>query len=160
MIKITTKLSFEEYISINYHMFYSRWVSKVINAFGLFYALLLVISIVFNGSFRWFFIFPVVIFLLGPRVEIYLRSKRNYKSDATIGESIEYQFCNDEIIVTGQSFSSRLSWNTIYKVSETKEWVLIWQNKLVAYPIPKRNIRGDDLKSFREIVNNHKTLKR
>ncbi len=76
-----------------------------------------------------------------------------------IGETIEYQFDNEEIIVTGQSFSSRFSWNKIYKVTETKDWVLIWQNRQMANVIPKRSFEGDDLKSFKEIVNNQKTLK-
>jgi hypothetical protein len=128
--------------------------------FGVLIVFFPVILLIKNDYFPWFLIFPGLFLLLGPLAEIYFKSKRNYKSDLLIGETIEYQFDNEEIIVTGQSFSSRFSWNKIYKVTETKDWLLIWQNRQMANVIPKRSFEGDDLKSFKEIVNNQKTLKK
>ena len=94
MIKVSIKFSIEDYMKINYHFYYRRWTSKVTIAFGVLIVFFPVILLIKNDYFPWFLIFPGLFLLLVPLAEIYFKSKRNYKSDLLIGETIEYQFDN------------------------------------------------------------------
>jgi hypothetical protein len=55
--------------------------------------------------------------------------------------------------ITGETFSSEMDWSKIYKVLELKNWILIYQSKLIANAIPKESF-DDNLESFKEIVRN------
>ena len=70
-----------------------------------------------------------------------------------------YEFNDETITTTGESFSAKLTWDKIYSVTENKDWVLIWQNQQVANVLPKRDFLNEDLKTFKEIVKRQKSFK-
>ena len=86
----------------------------------------------------------------------YFGAKKNYKTNQRITENIEYQFGEDNLIVKGESFNSQLTWNKIYKVTQTKNLVLIWQNRQVANAIPKRDIWEGQIEELKIILDRHK----
>ncbi|MBC7828738.1 MAG: YcxB family protein [Chitinophagaceae bacterium] len=73
-----------------------------------------------------------------------------------MGEAIEYHFDNDYLLMKGQSFNFELSWNKVYKVTKTKNWILIWQNNQIATPIPRRDIDEELITHLRGTLNGHK----
>ena len=137
--------------TVNYHMFYRKWAIKGMTGFGLFFILLSLFTLM-SGDFSWFLLILGLFLTIGLRVQVYFSAKRNYKTDGRVGERIEYLFDNDEIRITGESFSSRLTWDKIYSVTENKDWVLIWQNQQIANFVPKRDFKDSELTSFKEIV--------
>lgn len=158
MINLTTKLSVDDYVKVNYYMFYRKWVIKGMTGFGLFFILLSLFTLV-SADFSWFLFLFGLFITAGLRIQIYFAAKRTYKTDGRVAEKIEYQFDNEEIRITGESFNSRLTWDKIYRVTENKDWVLIWQNQLIANVIPKRDFKDNDFESFKQIVAGQSRLK-
>lgn len=157
MVEITSKLSLDDYVSVNYHMVYRKWAVKGMVGFGFFFILLSLFSLV-SGNFSWFLLFFGLFLTVGLRIQIYFAAKRNYK-DGRVSEQINYVFDNSEIKITGKTFSSQLTWSKVYSVTENKDFVLIWQNRLIANPIPKRDFKESEWLAFKQIVSEQAGLK-
>jgi len=158
-INITTKLSVEDYVKVNYHLFYRKWPIKGMTGFGIFFILLALITLISSDNFSWFLLIFGLAITVGLRAQVYFAAMRNYKSDGRVREQIDYQFDNEEIRITGESFNSRLTWDKIYSVTENKDWILIWQNQQIANVVPKRDFKDGELQTFKEIVNSQSGLK-
>lgn len=157
-IILTTKLSINDFIKVNYHMLYRKWAIKGMTGFGLFFILLSLFTLM-SGDFSWFLLIFGLFLTVGLPVQVYFAAKRNYKTDGRVSETIEYLFDNEEVKIAGESFNSRLTWDKIYSVTENKNWILIWQNQQIANVVPKRDFKEDELKLFKEIVKRQIGLK-
>lgn len=157
-IILTTKLSINDFIKVNYHMLYRKWAIKGMTGFGLFFILLSLFTLM-SGDFSWFLLIFGLFLTVGLPVQVYFAAKRNYKTDGRVSETIEYLFDNEEVKIAGESFNSRLTWDKIYNVTENKDWILIWQNQQIANVVPKRDFKEDELKLFKEIVKRQIGLK-
>ncbi len=157
-ISISTKLSLQDTININYYFYYSRWYVKVFTGVGL----LLMINYFFpqfeSERQEENLIFGLIVTILIP-ISIYFSSRMKFKTNARIQEEIIYEFDEEHINVIGNSFSSSQSWEKIYKVSESKNWILIWNDRQSANPIPKRDISEEELMTLKGIVIRHPGLK-
>jgi hypothetical protein len=111
-----------------------------------------------DGSpyFPLFFGFFVVVVL---PFSIYRSAKKSFSSNERINEKIIYEFTEDKIKITGETFNSELSWEKTYKILELKNWFLIYQSSLIANVIPK-NAFGDDLKEFKELIGRKPFIKK
>jgi len=158
-IVLTTKLSIDDYIKVNYHLLYRKLVIKFMTGIGLF--MLLIITFSFNDftSFPWFQLIFGLFLTVGLPVQVYFAAKRNYKSTGRISETIAYEFDKEHIQLTGESFNSKLTWDKIYSVTENKDWVLIWQNRQIANVVPKRDFKDGQLQAFKDIVKLQSGLK-
>jgi len=158
MINVTTKLTVDDYIKVNYHMVYRKWAIKGMVGFGIFFVLLSLFTLV-SGDFSWFLLIFGLFLTVGLRTQVYFAAKRTYKTDGRISENLEYLFDNKEITITGESFNSRLTWDKIYSVTENKDWVLIWINRQIANVVPKRDFKNGELQAFKAIVGSQTGLK-
>lgn len=100
--------------------------------------------------------FISLFFLVLLPLTTYISAKRNFTASKRISEPIEYFFDKDDFSVTGESFNSRVTWDKVYKVTETKNWILIWQNRQVATPAPKWGIVEGQVSDLKQILDNHK----
>lgn len=66
-----------------------------------------------------------------------------------------YEFTNDKIIISGESFHTELSWDKTYKVLELNKWILIYQSRLAANILAKEAF-GDQLDAFKTLVKSTK----
>lgn len=87
-----------------------------------------------------------------------IAAKRTFTSNKMFQEEVIYEFVDDTIKTTGESFKSELSWSSIYKAKELKEWFLIYQSKQLFYMIPKDALEGKQAE-FKEISKAQKGLK-
>lgn len=158
MIDISTKLSIDDYVKVNYYILYRKWAIKGMTGLGFFFILLSLFSLAL-GDFAWFLLVFGLFLTAGLRIQVYFAALRTYKTDGRVSENINYSFDNNEIRITGESFNSRLTWNKIYSVTENKDYVLIWQNQLIANAIPKRDFRENEFASFKQIVNEQTNIK-
>ena len=111
----------------------------------------------FNGiSSLLLFFFPLIILILP--FSIYRNAKKNFESTPRIQEKINYEFTNEQIKISGESFTTELTWEKTYKVLELKNWILIYQNPRVANVIPKEAF-GNNLGEFRELVRSKPFIK-
>lgn len=153
---IKTKLSEKDLINVNFLLLYSKLSIKIFTGIII---VLLALSIVpslsqSDHSSSTGIITPIVM-LIGFPLFQYFASKRLYNSNKRISETIEYQFGQDLLFIKGESFSAEFTWDKIFKVSKTKNWILIWQNKQVANVIPRRDIWEGDITKLKEILQTH-----
>ncbi|MDD3489913.1 MAG: YcxB family protein [Paludibacter sp.] len=158
-ITLTTKLSFNDFIKVSYHLTYRKLSVKLMTVFGLMILLLVPFSNNYETEFPWFLLFFGFFISVGQPIILYFITKKNYMSNGRISETIIYEFDYESILVTGESFNSRLTWDKVYSVTENKDWILIWQNRQSANVLPKRDFKNEELQLFKEIVNSHSELK-
>ncbi|MEA5402502.1 YcxB family protein [Arcicella sp. DC2W] len=157
-IVLITKLSIEDYIKINYHLFYRKLTVKVMTGVGVFMLISLLYAFHSFNEFPWFQLVFGLFLTIGQPISVYFSAKKNYKTNARIGERISYEFDNENVLVTGESFEAKFSWDKIYSVTENKDWILIWQNKQVANVVPKRDFKEGELQALKNIVSLHSKL--
>ena len=152
---IKSKFTKQDFINANFIVFYSKPVIKI---FTVFVSLALIATIIaFIGAAKISLsqiIIPVVALGILPLL-IYSRSSRGFTSNNLNG-AIEYNFDQEAFNIKGESFNVQLNWNNIYKVTKTKNWLLIWQNKNIATPILKRDIQDVEINELKEILAKNK----
>jgi YcxB-like protein len=160
-ISLVTKLNIDDYIKVNYHLFYRRWSAKFTLGMGIFMLLMLSISF-FNDGFTsssWIALLFPFFMIFGLPISLYFTAKKNYKTNTRISETIKYEFDKEYIELIGESFNSKQTWDKIYSVTENKDWVLIWPSQQVANVIPKRDFKNNEFTAFAEIVKAHPNIK-
>lgn len=155
---IETKVELKDYIKLMYILTYRRRGMIIANIMGLLlfsFTIMYFVGIIESAEFPWMPVaFSVLIVVLLP-LSVYFSAKKNYKTHSRLQEKVIYEINDDTINITGESFSSEMTWNKTYKVVELNDWFLFYQNKLVANIIPKQSI-GNDRYELREIVKNQK----
>ncbi|MDI9365093.1 MAG: YcxB family protein [Flavobacterium sp.] len=81
----------------------------------------------------------------------YLKSYSQFTSNKKLQEMICYTFGENSIKITGETFESTFSTKTIYKVTSTKNWLLVMLNADNFYAISKGNINEDDMFTLKTI---------
>jgi hypothetical protein len=154
---IDTKLEFKSYLSLIYILTYRKPIMIIITFVGF---------VMFVGSILYFLgykipfdeppYFQIVFgfFTIGVvTYSVYSSCKKNFSSHGKLLEKVVYEFTDEKISQTGETFSSEMDWTKIYKVLELKDWILIYQSKQVANLLPKIAF-GKNLDEFKRIVQN------
>lgn len=154
-MRIETRLSFKEYLRLKFVLTYKKPIMVFLLCVGI---------IMFIGSIFYFIgfkvpfdnppyyhlVFGFSIIALVPFF-IYRSAKKNFAFAGRLQEKIVYEFLEDYIRITGESFTSEFTWEKTYKITELKNWILIFQNRLVANIIPKKSF-GNNLSEFKKEV--------
>ncbi|WP_207431480.1 YcxB family protein [Sabulibacter ruber] len=153
-ITLTTKLSEQDYIKVNFHFVFRKWKSKFILALGIF-SLLSVLFLYLTDALTevpWIGLIFGLYFTVGFPVQLYFAAKKAYKTHQRVSETIVYEFDRDMVRITGESFQSNFTWDKIHSLTENKDWVLIWTTPQVANVVPKRDFSPEQLRLFKEIA--------
>ena len=146
----------QEFINASLVQLYSKTSTKVIT--GLFALFLLFATVAIpatRSNFFFMVVYPILILALNP-LGVYMTAKRSFNNIKTNGETIEYHFEDNGLLTKGETFSMESTWDTIYKITQTKNWIFIWRNRQVANPIPKTAVSEDELKELKIILDrNH-----
>jgi hypothetical protein len=154
---IKTKLTEKDFINVNFVLFYKKIAIRIITVMiSLSFILSTVFSFIKGNSFESTQILWVILFLGIVPLMTYFNAKKNYSSNKRISEEIEYRFEENYLDIHGESFNSQYTWDKIYKITQTQNWVLIWHNRQVANPIPKRDIWKGELADLKDIVVKHR----
>lgn len=151
---IKTKLSEKDYINSNFILLYSKVSIKIFTTLiSIFLVLTIVLAVLSYSPYSQIFV-PLAMLIVMPFMT-YFSAKRNFDTNKMTGETIEYQFDNSYFSIKGESFSGSLPWERVYKVTQTKNWILVWQNMRNANPIPKRDISEVQLVEIKQILASH-----
>lgn len=82
---------------------------------------------------------------------IYRSAKKNYPFLGRLQEKIIFEFTDEKIIETGETFSQEMDWIEINKVQELNAWILMYQNTGSAIILPKVSF-GKNLNEFKELL--------
>jgi hypothetical protein len=152
---IETKLDFNGYLKLMYTLTYRKPIVIFLTIIGW---TMFIGSILYFMGFNipadsppyfhvcfGFFVVAILPF------SIYWSGKKNFASNSRIQERIVYEFIDDKIKITGETFNSELGWEQTYKIKELKNWILIFQNRQSANILPKEAF-GEKLNDFRMLV--------
>ena len=153
---IKTQLTRKDFVQVNLILLYKRFTPKLLTIGGIVFLALFIFAGGFNSPHFNASTLLAPVFMMGilPFVT-FLTARSNYSSNKRITETIEYEFGNDNLAIKGESFSSQLSWNKIYKVSKLKNFILIFQTKQIANVIPRRDVWEGDITKLKEILDSH-----
>ncbi|KAA3437081.1 YcxB family protein [Rufibacter hautae] len=157
-LTLSTQLSEQDFIKANFYLYFKKWNSRFIFGIGIL-ALLSVLFLYVTGALNeipWIGLAFGLYFTVGIPGHIYYAAKKGYKTNKRVSEPLLYQFDQDNFQITGESFESRLSWDKVYSVTETKSWVLIWLTPQVANIVPKRDFSPEQLRLFKALVKEQK----
>jgi len=153
-MKIETRLDFGKYLKLMYWLTYKKPWTIIITIVGL---TMLVLSILYflgyliafeNPPYTQLIIGLIVIFI---PLAIYRSAKKSFSSNGRLQENMIYEFTDDKIIITGETFKTEMNWTKLFKIQELKDWILIYNNKFNANIIPKDSF-GENLIEFKKIV--------
>lgn len=163
-IEINTQIEMEDYIKLMFQTSYKRPIMLYLTIFGFIMLVFGILNVtgllVLSESsplFALVFGFFTVVYL---PISIYIRSKKNYKSNGRLQENIKYSFGKEEMNISGSSFNSTLTWDKTYMVKELKNWILLYQTKQVMNIIPKESFSDNQLSEFRELVRGIPSIKK
>lgn len=156
-MRFKTKIEFRDYLGLMFLLSYRKPVILFILIMGFgFIAYSLFFLPWAPGELPWLELLVgfYLIFLIP--FAVYRTSKRNFNSNKRIQETIEYEFGDGKMKVTGESFSSELDLDKTYKIEELKKWFLIFQSKPTANLIPKESLSENEIAALRELFRNQK----
>jgi hypothetical protein len=155
---ISTRLSLEDFVNVNYVLFFQKAIIKYI----FFLAIVFIVApFAFYASgtaqdISWAqpiigLAFPTILL-----VSINLSARKNYNSNKRISEPVTYEFGDVSLKITAETSNANIPWDQLYKVTQTKNWLLIWQSAQLANCIPKRDTTVADLAIIKSIVQQNK----
>ena len=160
---VTTKVDFKDYLKLAYILTYRKptmiWISFV-GLVMLFFAISYFLNVWKIGDPPYFQLAMGIVFVFLLPFSVYWQAKKNFTSTTRIGEEIKYEFLEDTMKTTGETFTSELTWNKVFKVEEMKDCFLVYHNNLVFNIIPKKYFADDEIKNFRNTVRKFPNLKK
>ncbi|WP_210485810.1 YcxB family protein [Rufibacter aurantiacus] len=157
-ITLSTQLSEQDFIKANFYLYFKKWNSKFTFGIGIL-ALLSGLFLFLTGALEevpWIGLIFGLYLTFGLPVQIYFAAKKGYRINKRMSEPMLYQFDQDNIQIKGDSFDSKLSWEKVYSVTETKAWILIWLTPQLANIVPKRDFSPEQLGLFKALVKEQK----
>ncbi len=144
-IEVKAKLNFEEYLRLNFSLLLRSkmvWLS-------LFLATMLIVMLlenrIINGEWAdsgvklgLLLSLTVFLFLVLPLLT-YLRTKNYFEKNPLLSELTTFYFESERIEIVTSESHAKLTWKRIYKIREFKHYLLIYQNRHIAYVVPKKS---------------------
>jgi hypothetical protein len=161
-MKLKAKVTIRQYLKLLFSLAYSKPVMIFLICFAL--LLVLWITLFHLGILNlpepviYQYITLFLIAVIQPTV-ILTTIIRNYYSSNHLRETLDIDLSDDKIKIKGESFYMEILWTKIYKLSEKKNWFLIYQNNLSAILIPKKDLTSHQIKQIQEILGSVTTIK-
>lgn len=154
---IKTHLSEKDFINANIRLLYNKPGTWFIIAVAIFILLSTLYSLLFEPQYSSpvQIILPFAMLVWLPLIT-YFSAKKNYSTNKRVNEAIEYQFDNDLLSVKGESFAAQFTWDRLYRVSGTRNWLFIWQTKNSANVIPRACITDEQIVQLKKILTANK----
>ena len=149
---IRTKLSENDFISASLVSLRSNGRIKII---GVIFVAVCLFNL-FNGSRKsgnvLVTILPLTIIVGLYAILYYFGLKKAYRRNSRLGETKNYTFHNDHVMIDAESYNMRLDWNKVKRVIKRGQWLFIYENEFLAHPIPRRDITDDELQQLRNTL--------
>lgn len=152
---IKTTISYKEYAKLLFGLAYKSPLMIVlvclaaINASWMLCYHLDLLELPKPSMFQYFGLFLIaVVQPLGILFMIW----RTYATSGHLKSELELDFNKEEIKMKAEGFSLEIFWSKIYKIVESKNWFVIYQNNLSAIIIPKKAFEQEELEDFRNIL--------
>jgi len=151
MITAKTHITFKDFLNFNIKNSLPRII-----IFSLIILMFLVLNLyntendtqnILQSASIWFA--AVFVFII---IRSYFRLKNAFYSNKKIQEEITYTFTHENIQTKGETFEGDFAWNTVYKIKETKDWLLIYQSKTTMNMVPKKYFSDSQISELRNMI--------
>lgn len=151
MITAKTHITFKDFLNFNIKNSLPRII-----IFSLIILMFLVLNLyntendtqnILQSASIWFA--AVFVFII---IRSYFRLKNAFYSNKKIQEEITYTFTDENIQTKGETFEGDFAWNTVYKIKETKDWLLIYQSKTTMNMVPKKCFSDSQISELRNMI--------
>jgi len=162
-LEFTSKLDFKEYLRANYSINYSRPFMIILTVLGMILILAGLFNLAFYGNMMdkhlWFQFTLGAYFVFFIPTIIYFKSKKNFNGPGRLTERMFWTIDPEWITVKGDSFETKMTWDKMVKVIENKDVFHIYQSKLMAHIVSKKEMTAAQRVGFRNIVKGVLNLK-
>lgn len=156
-MKITTKISFKQYVKLLYSLAYE----KIALRFLICFAFIILLWIIFYHTniislpkpLIYQYITLGLIAIVQP-ILIFITIRSNYYSSNQLMETLVMELSPDIIKINGESYYMEIKWDKLFKIVEKQNWFLLYQNNLSAIIIPKKDMSETDINNLRTFLNN------
>lgn len=143
MIEVHYKVSFQDYMGLMFQLAYRRWTYIVITLLGALQIPLIIAMYIIPGAYQpgnLLSSFLLIVFAFLMPLLLYFRSRKYYLSNASFRQDIKATFTNEaiEFVGFGKRQSTRLTWDRIQKVLETRDWFVFYQTAYFFNFVPKK----------------------
>ncbi len=165
MIEVRYQVSFRDYLRLMFQLAYRRWTYLVITILGalqipFIIAMYIVPAAYQPGNLLSSFLLIVFAFLMP--LLLYFRSRNYYLSNVSFRQEIKATFTNEaiEFIGFGKRQSTRLTWDRIQKVLETRDWLVFYQTPYFFNFVPKKSFASPkSLEQLAKIIRSKSNIK-
>lgn len=164
-MKIQTKLEFKEYLRLLFILTYKRPIVIIVTLLGvaiIAMSLLYFTNIILPNSFEHIIQLILGIFIITYLpFSVWLGAKRTFKTHKLIQETIIYDFQENNVTITGETFNSEIELDKLYRILELKDWFLLYHNNRLMNIVtkPQDSVEIEKLRSILNKVNVKKKLK-
>ena len=158
-IKFKTTINKEDYRSMVYFNVFAK--TKIRAILFVLISLIVITELVLNflgiykieGFYLYFDYFAVAVLVLLP-IEVELICRKMIKTDkCSLGIEKEITINNEGITCIDQNSNSKFEWPLMYRAYESNKYFLIFINAQQAFIIPKRDLKENEIKELRTIIN-------
>lgn len=151
MLTAKTHITFKDFLNFNIKNSLPRII-----IFSLIILMFLVLNLyntendtqnILQSASIWFA--AVFVFII---IRSYFRLKNAFYSNKKIQEEITYTFTDENIQTKGETFEGDFAWNTVYKIKETKDWLLIYQSKTTMNMVSKKYFSDSQISELRNMI--------
>lgn len=152
-INVSQSLSQEEFVRFSLMRYFKRPIILI------FYSIFVLLSILtfslnmLDPQTDFPFIYPLFVILLVLPLAVYLSARRIYQSNYAMQAVVRYQFSDDRIKADSEKFDYSQSWDLVYQVEESKNWILLYNNRINAIYLKKESFEDPaDLEILKAIL--------
>lgn len=155
-VSFSTKLDQNTFSKGNLAILYSKPTILVTTfVFGA-YFLFAVVTAITGNTQNLLLAIPALIFGGIMPYVIFKNARKAFSHNPRLAENIVYTFENNKLELKGESFNNEVTLDKVFKVSKTKNYILVWHSKFVANIIPLKNTSPADIVTLRSILNDSK----
>lgn len=158
-ISLTTQLTKKDYIDANLYVYKSRWFSKFILGLGILILIASIPSFFVETEIPWQGFVVALFMIIGMPGVIYFNAAKGYNAQSRISEKISYDLNKEKLIITGESFVNTLDWNKVHGITESKDFIIIWQTTNTVSILPKRDIKEGNIHNLKVMIEQYPNIK-
>jgi len=151
-ITFTSKTEYKDYLKFAFLRYSQYWPIWIIYCIGV----CLVLNSLFDDSTSQnndaIIIFASILVMIIIPLRIYLRIRKAYRSNPFADTEIHWTISESSVAFKQGSVTSEIGWDRISKISDNKEWIMLWYNKKPALCFQKRFLLLEQIADFKKII--------
>jgi len=151
-ISFSSKFEYKDHLRFAIQRYVQYWPIWIIYCVGLCLILMSVFDDdISHDSATVLIVGSILIMIIIP-LRIFLKIRKVYRSNPFANTEINWTI-NESIVAFKQgSASIEVGWDRIAKISDSKEWIMLWYNKKPSLCFQKCFLSSDQLDNFKKII--------